>query len=86
MFQGNGYAVETPDDGQEYGFGRTWLSTEREVLQFSVKACSDAHVMLTAVPGDYTADDAYEIVFGANSNKETYIRRGYKVHFDGLKQ
>ena len=78
-FEGNFYGVETPDDGTDYGYGRTWLTTELQTLQFTVKACHDAHIMLTAVPGDYHADDAYEVVLGGNSNKETYIRRGYKV-------
>ena len=71
--------METPDDGLDYGYGRTWFTTEQQYVIFDVKACKDAHIMLTAVPGDYKAEDSYEIVLGGNQNTELYVRRGYGV-------
>ena len=84
---GNAYAVETPDDGEDYGYGRTWFTTEQQYVIFDIKSCKDAHIMLTAVPGDYKAEDVYEVVLGANSNTEIHVRRGYRVmiyHFFSL--
>ena len=71
--------METPDDGVDYIYGRTWFTPITETLTFALKACHDGHILLTAIPGYYQADDAYEIILGGNTNTETYIRRGYKV-------
>jgi hypothetical protein len=53
-----------------------WYSTvDDKAIVFRVRACSDAHILLARyfMVTDY---DVYEIVIGANSNRQSVIREG----------
>ena len=67
----NYYAVSTKHDLPMYQFT---LATDREYFIFSLKACEDAYVILTTVPG-ITEDNSYHIVMGAQSNSMTEIHK-----------
>ena len=47
-------------------------TVSRDYVQFSVRACSDAHVIVSEVPGRYIAN-AFKLVIGLNGNTQTSI-------------
>ena len=66
-------AVVTPE---QYAYKTYWMTVfDTHYLIFTVRACSNAHIILANRPG--IADfDSFEIIIGYNDNKETVIRRG----------
>ncbi len=48
---------------------------DRESMTFSVKACSDAHIVMSYVPG-LTLYDSYEVALGVSDNHESVIMLG----------
>ena len=75
------HLIATPDDGTLSLYDRVWISPGGESFTFTVKACNDAHLVMTSIPGDYQTD-VYEVVIGGSENTNTYIRRGYIVSAD----
>ena len=65
----NTFGVYTPE---EYNHNHTWLTTHRDLLGFSVRACADVRVALAEVPGVLGAG-ASEVVIGDASNDKTSI-------------
>ena len=47
--------------------------TRADYVLFDVNMCSGAHIGLTPGPGVYD-QDMYEIVIGANSNTQSFVR------------
>ena len=69
--------VKQPDT--ERAFEDVWLTvTGRTNAVFSVKACTDAHVALSEVPGLFTTK-TYEIIIGGYSNAYSKIRLGRDI-------
>ena len=61
---------------QIFNLQRVWVATlgEQHIL-FKLKACADAHVVLSKNVG-LTSIDSYEIHIGAQNNTMSYIRQG----------
>lgn len=63
-------------ESNERAFEDIWLTvTGRTNAVFSVKACTDAHVALSEIPGLFTTN-TYEIIIGGYGNAESKIRLG----------
>ena len=71
FFAVNSLIVLTP---AELGYKYFWYLTHREVFTFRLKSCRESRVLLSAVPGDVSADNAYEVIIGAENNTKTIIR------------
>ena len=56
-----------------YTYDRVLLTTHKNALGFSVRACMDAHLALLATPSMPT-DHALELVIGAYGNKKSFFR------------
>ena len=61
----NWYAVTTPDENT---YRHVWLVPEVESLEFYVRACSQAHILLSSRIFDASVS-AYEIELGFDSNQ-----------------
>lgn len=60
-------------DATDDSYGRFWMTTTQiSSLVFSIKACSDASLILSSYTGDTT--QGYEILIGWNQNLDTIIR------------
>ena len=60
-----------------------WMTTNKNLFTFQVRACSEAHIALAAIPFIYP-DKTYEIIIGDEGNTKCTIRR--KVNGDIVKQ
>lgn len=66
------YAIYTPD---EYNYTRAMVMTTRvQSLQFTVKACNDAMLALSRLPGT-TSVETYEVALGTQQNAKCEIRK-----------
>lgn len=56
-------------------FETYWMTVfDKQHVTFAVKACSDAHILLSSHPG-IIDPTAFELIIGQNGNKETQIRK-----------
>ena len=55
-----------------YSTSPIWSVFDKTDIIFSVKACQDAHIALTTVPG-VTSTLAYEIILGAESKYMSFV-------------
>ena len=77
---------------EEKTYGNFWKSvSSRSWYTFQVKACSDAHILLTSAANRWDGD-VYEIVLGGLANTQNFIKsralstevRAHIIHCDGL--
>ena len=68
---GNTFALKTPDYEL---YGNQWLAfkSNKRLLNFEVRACSNARLRLSQLP--FTSPQ-YEVVFGTDSNRKTQLMR-----------
>ena len=69
MLSVNTFSVVTP---AAYTHNYTWLTTHRNVFEFSARACSEVRVALADVAGTLGAG-AYEVIIGGQGNTKTTI-------------
>ena len=69
--KGRKLRVVTPDN---YYYNTMWKSVQgRNFINFAVRACSDAHVVLTENEGD-TSGKVYEFIIGGWTNSKSLLR------------
>ena len=67
---GKTYTVQSPED---YGYRTFWLNVTQPYFVFHVRACRDAHVIMSSLYG-HGDNNSYEVVIGAGDNQQTIIR------------
>lgn len=56
----------------QLSFNQAWLITHRNVFQFYVRTCYDAHIALAEVPG-MAGNTSYGVAIGAGNNEKIII-------------
>ena len=56
-----------------YGYRIFWLNVTQSYFVFHVRACRDAHIVMSSRYG-LVDSDTYEVVIGAGDNQQTLIR------------
>lgn len=70
---GPSYTAITPSSGNGY-YDTTWFYTRSTHIDFQLRACTSAKILLASTPFDANKD-AYEIIIGDQSNTETVIKK-----------
>ena len=61
------------DTGEDYSYDQVWVSTVgKEAIVLQVRACRDAHVLLSDQEG--TIGNSYEVAIGMSDNTMTAVR------------
>ncbi|CAH1794507.1 unnamed protein product [Owenia fusiformis] len=83
LFAGKKMAIYTPND---YDFKHGWVTvTGYDYIEFTVKACNDAHILLSNIPGEID-ELVIQVIIGGWKNTKSAIRTGRTVGTPIVKQ
>ena len=73
LFAGHTFNIITL---KKHGYDLAWMDVMKNFLLFRVRACNDAHLLISKEIGETDEMSAYEVVIGGASNTVLYIRKG----------